>query len=121
MDDHFRTALADIVVPDLLDAILYSIVVLDRVLRVVAVSGRLETLTGLGQDEARGLYRDFALRSGIGGRGRVFREVLDSGLARSVEGVSSAATAAACPCSSPSRPCAARATNRSAWSSPSTT
>jgi DNA-binding NtrC family response regulator len=60
--------------------------VVDRELRVVAVNRRLEPLTGLGQDEARGLYVDFVLRSSIGGRGRIFREVLDSGEDRVVEG-----------------------------------
>ena len=76
----------DIAVPDLLDAIPHPIVVVDRELRVVAVNRRLEPLTGLGQDEARGLYVDFVLRSSIGGRGRIFREVLDSGEDRVVEG-----------------------------------
>jgi DNA-binding NtrC family response regulator len=76
----------DIAVPELLDAIPHPIVVVDRELRVVAVNRRLEPLTGLGQDEARGLYVDFVLRSSIGGRGRIFREVLDSGEDRVVEG-----------------------------------
>ena len=77
---------ADIAVPDLLDAIPHPIVVVDRELRVVAMNRRLEALTGLGQDEARGLYVDFVLRSSIGGRGRIFREVLESGDDRVVEG-----------------------------------
>ncbi|MDX9835647.1 MAG: sigma 54-interacting transcriptional regulator [Desulfobulbus sp.] len=77
---------ADIVLPDLLDAIPHPVVVVDRNLRVVAVNSRLEALTGLGQDDACGLYVDSVLRSSIGGRGRIFREVLESGRARVVEG-----------------------------------
>ena len=60
---------ADIAVPDLLDAIPHPIAVVDRELQVVARNRRREPLTGLGQDEARGLYVDFVLRSIIGGRG----------------------------------------------------
>ena len=86
MADAHLPVPADIAVPDLLDAIPHPIVVVDRELRVVAMNRRLEALTGLGQDEARGLYVDFVLRSSIGGRGRIFREVLDSGEPRVVEG-----------------------------------
>ncbi len=86
MADAPCPAPVDIAVPELLDAIPHPIVVVDRELRVVAVNRRLEPLTGLGQDEARGLYVDFVLRSSIGGRGRIFREVLDSGEDRVVEG-----------------------------------
>ncbi len=60
---------ADIAVPDLLDAIPHPIAVVDRELQVVARYRRREPLTGLDQDEARGLYVDFVLRSIIGGRG----------------------------------------------------
>ena len=73
MADAHLPVPADIAVPDLLDAIPHPIVVVDRELRVVAMTRRLEALTGLGQDEARGLYVDFVLRSSIGGRGRIFR------------------------------------------------
>ena len=86
MHDDLHTAFPDTTVPDLLDAIPHPIVVIDRELRVVAVNSRLEALTGLGQDEASGLYVDFVLRSSIGGRGRIFREVLASGQPRVIEG-----------------------------------
>ena len=86
MADAHLPVPADIAVPDLLDAIPHPIVVVDRELRVVAMNRRLEALTGLGQDEARGLYVDFVLRSSIGGRGRIFREVLASGQPRVIEG-----------------------------------
>lgn len=62
MADAHLPVPADIAVPDLLDAIPHPIVVVDRELRVVAMNRRLEALTGLGQDEARGLYVDFVLR-----------------------------------------------------------
>ena len=86
MADAHLPVPADIAVPDLLDAIPHPIVVVDRELRVVAMNRRLEALTGLGQDEARGLYVEFVLRSSIGGRGRIFREVLESGQPRVIEG-----------------------------------
>ena len=86
MHDDLHNAFPDTSVPDLLDAIPHPIVVIDRELRVVAVNSRLEALTGLGQDEASGLYVDFVLRSSIGGRGRIFREVLESGQPRVIEG-----------------------------------
>ncbi|MBP7926601.1 MAG: sigma 54-interacting transcriptional regulator [Desulfobulbus sp.] len=86
MHDDLHNAFPDTTVPDLLDAIPHPLVVIDRELRVVAVNSRLEALTGLGQDEASGLYVDFVLRSSIGGRGRIFREVLESGQPRVIEG-----------------------------------
>ena len=86
MHDDLHTAFPDTTVPDLLDAIPHPLVVIDRELRVVAVNSRLEALTGLGQDEASGLYVEFVLRSSIGGRGRIFREVLASGQPRVIEG-----------------------------------
>ena len=86
MHDDLHNAFPDTTVPDLLDAIPHPVVVIDRELRVVAVNSRLEALTGLGQDEASGLYVEFVLRSSIGGRGRIFREVLASGQPRVIEG-----------------------------------
>ena len=86
MHDDLHNAFPDTTVPDLLDAIPHPLVVIDRELRVVAVNSRLEALTGLGQDEASGLYVEFVLRSSIGGRGRIFREVLESGQPRVIEG-----------------------------------
>ena len=86
MRDALHTVFPDTTVPDLLDAIPHPIVVSDRELRVVAVNSRLEALTGRGQDEASGLYVEFVLRASIGGRGRIFREVLESGQPRVIEG-----------------------------------
>jgi PAS domain-containing protein len=70
MADAPRPAPADIAVPDLLDAILHPIAVVDGALREVALNRRPEPLTGLGRDEARGLHADLVLRSSLGGRSR---------------------------------------------------
>ena len=86
MHDDFSTTFPGLAIHDLLDAIPHGIAVVDRELRIVAVNSHIEALTGLSLAEVRGVYVDFVLRSSIGGRGRTFREVLDSGAAQVLDG-----------------------------------
>ncbi len=86
MDNDFTTNMPGLAVHHLLDAIPHGIAVVDRELRVLVVNSQLEALTGLAQADARGVLVDFVLRSSIGGRGRVFHEVLTSGAAETIDG-----------------------------------
>ncbi len=79
MHDDSSTLFSDIAVSHLLDSIPHGIAVIDRDLRIVVINQFLEALTGLVLADVRGVYVDFVLRSNIAGRGRTFREVLDSG------------------------------------------
>ena len=86
MHDDFSATFPGLAVHDLLDAIPHGIAVVDRELRIVAVNSQIEALTGLALAEVRGVYVDFVLRSSIGSRGRIFREVLESGAAQVLDG-----------------------------------
>ena len=86
MHDDFSATFPGLAIHDLLDAIPHGIAVVDRELRIVAVNSHIEALTGLALAEVRGVYVDFVLRSSIGGRGRTFREVLESGAAQVLDG-----------------------------------
>ena len=86
MDNELTATFPGLALHDLLDAIPHGIAVVDRELRIVVVNSRLEALTGLALADIRGVYVDFVLRSSIGGRGRIFREVVATGTAQTLEG-----------------------------------
>jgi len=80
------SALPEITITTLLNGIPHAIAVIDRDLKIVVINEFLEALTGLALTDVKGLYVDFVLRSNIAGRGRTFREVLDTGEAVVLEG-----------------------------------
>ena len=75
-----------LVISELLNAIPHGIALLDTNLCIVVMNRFLEAMTGYVTDEARGVYGEFILRSNLGSKDQVYREVLESGESVSVEG-----------------------------------
>lgn len=73
-------------VAELLDAIPHGIALLDAGLCLVAMNCVLEGMTGYKEDDVRGVYGDFVLRTSLGNHDQVSRAVLKSGQAVSREG-----------------------------------
>ncbi len=71
---------------ELLNAIPHGIAFLDTNLCIVVMNRLLEVMTGYVTDEARGIYSEFILRSNLGSKNRMCREVLESGEAVSDDG-----------------------------------
>lgn len=71
---------------ELLNAIPHGIAFLDTNLCIVVMNRLLEVMTGYVTDEARGVYSEFILRSNLGSKNRMCREVLESGEAVSDDG-----------------------------------
>jgi len=71
---------------DILDGIPNGIAILDDRFRIVAMNRFLEGLTGYSGSDATGIYADFILRSNLGVRGEVFRQVFTTGESITVEG-----------------------------------
>ncbi len=74
------------VTTELLNGIPHGIALLDKNLCIVAMNHALEAMSGYVTDEAKGIYGEFILRSNLGSKNLVCREVLDSGESVSVEG-----------------------------------
>ena len=75
-----------LVISELLNAVPHGIALLDIDMCIVSMNHFLEAMTGYGIDEARGVYGEFILRSNLGSKDRVYKEVLESGESVSVEG-----------------------------------
>lgn len=71
---------------ELLNAIPHGIVLLDTKLCVVAINRSLEGMIGYNDDEVRGIYGEFILRSNLGNNDQVCRQVLEDGESISREG-----------------------------------
>lgn len=71
---------------ELLNAIPHGIVVLDTKLCIVTINRFFEGLIGYSDDEVRGVYGDFILRTSLGNNDQVFRKVLEDGQSVSREG-----------------------------------
>ncbi len=74
------------VISELLNAIPHGIVLLDTNLCIVAMNRFSEAMTGYTADEAKGVYGEFILRSNLGTKNQVCREVLESGESCSADG-----------------------------------
>ncbi|MCP3887650.1 MAG: PAS domain-containing protein [Desulfobulbaceae bacterium] len=72
--------------PELLNAIPHGIVILDTKLCIVAINRSFEGMIGYRDDEVRGIYGDFILRSSLGNNDQVCRKVLKDGEYISLEG-----------------------------------
>lgn len=73
-------------VPELLDAIPNGIALLDTRLCLVAMNRALEGMTGYKQDDVKGVYGDFVLRTNLGNNDQVSRAVLENGQTISRQG-----------------------------------
>ncbi|MBU0945408.1 MAG: sigma 54-interacting transcriptional regulator [Proteobacteria bacterium] len=71
---------------ELLNAIPHGIAFLDTNLCIVVMNRFLEVMTGYGNAEARGVYSEFILRSNLGNKNQMCREVLESGESVSKDG-----------------------------------
>ena len=75
-----------LVIPELLNGIPQGIAILGNDLCIVTMNRFLEAMTGYVTDEARGVYAEFILRSNLGSKNQVCREVLESGESVSMDG-----------------------------------
>ena len=73
-------------ISDLLNGVPHGIALLDTNLCIVAMNRYLEAMSGYATDEARGVYGEFILRSNLGTKNKVCRDVLESGESVSTEG-----------------------------------
>ena len=73
-------------ISDLLNGVPHGIALLDTNLCIVAMNRYLEAMSGYVTDEARGVYGEFILRSNLGSKNKVCRDVLESGESVSAEG-----------------------------------
>lgn len=74
------------IIPELLNGIPHAIALLDTNLCIVAMNRYLEAMSGYVTDEAKGVYGEFILRSNLGSKNKVCRDVLESGESISAEG-----------------------------------
>lgn len=72
--------------PELLNAIPHGIVLLDTKLCIVAINRSFEAMIGYSNDEVRGIYGDFILRTNLGNNDQFCRKVLADGQPVSREG-----------------------------------
>jgi len=73
-------------ISELLNGVPHGIALLDTKLCIVAINNSLEVTSGYATDEAKGVYGEFILRSNLGIKNKVCRDVLKSGESVSVEG-----------------------------------
>ncbi len=73
-------------ISDLLNGVPHGIALLDTNLCIVAMNRYLEAMSGYATDEANGVYGEFILRSNLGTKNKVCRDVLESGESVSTEG-----------------------------------
>ncbi len=71
---------------DVLDGVPHGVVIMDDKLRLVLMNRFLEGLTGYSTADTKGIYGDSILRSNLGNRGQIFRQVLTTGEPMVVEG-----------------------------------
>jgi PAS domain S-box-containing protein len=71
---------------ELLNAIPHGIAFLDTNLCIVVMNRFLEVMTGYGSAEAQGVYSEFILRSNLGNKNQMAKEVLESGESVSNDG-----------------------------------
>ena len=69
-----------------MNGIPHGVAVLDTKLCIVEMNTALERLTGYSSLDASGVYGDFIFRSNLGRKGKLFREVLESGEPAVTEG-----------------------------------
>lgn len=74
------------VLSDLLNAIPHGIAFLDKDLCIVMMNRFLEAMTGYRAEEANGVYGEFIVRSNLGSKNQVCRQVLESGETVSIDG-----------------------------------
>ena len=74
------------VLGELLNGIPSGIAILDTNLCIVTMNRFLEAMTGYVTDEAKGVYAEFILRSNIGSKNQVWKEVLESGKSVAIDG-----------------------------------
>jgi PAS domain S-box-containing protein len=74
------------ILSELLNGIPQGIAILDNELCIVSLNRFLEAMIGYGTDEARGVYAEFILRSNLGSKNLVCREVLETGESVSIDG-----------------------------------
>ena len=63
----------------ILDGVPHGVILLDDKLRLVTMNRFLEGLTGYSCADTKGIYADSILRSSLGNRGKIFRQVLATG------------------------------------------
>ncbi len=73
-------------ISELLNGVPHGIALLDKKLCIVAINNSLEAMSGYATDEAKGVYGEFILRSNLGTKNKVCRDVLKNGESVSVEG-----------------------------------
>ncbi len=69
-----------------LDAVPIGVAIIDRELNILGLNRFLEALTGYTNEEARGIYCDFILRTNLRTKGNPFNTVLKRGKTLAVEG-----------------------------------
>jgi PAS domain S-box-containing protein len=73
-------------ISDVLDGVPHGVLIMDDELRLVIMNRYLEGLTGYSTADTKGIYGDSIIRSNLGNRGQIFRQVLSTGEPMVLEG-----------------------------------